>query len=520
MVKKVAKLARTTRRKARPHPACRMVNQVIGLIADRSQPSNLLHHPASWMGPEVYGRLLLAVKPCSPSGKPDGVRKPRWWACARRPASGYPGSCPTLRHDHISKGEIRMKLNLTSALLMALALSTSVLAASDEDAKLATFYRGYLDEFFQQQPYDATLLGEHRFDDRLDDLSAASRAKWMERIRHAHAELPRAVDYARLSRAAQVDYEIFRHDLEKSIWLDENTRRFAEDPRIYTDYINGSVYLLLTQSTLPKETNISNAIARMRQIPRVVAAARENLGRPPRSVLETAIAQNRGSISFYQSEIFELAGDTPQKDALKKAADEVVGLPEGLSGVSRKGRPAAGRRRLAAGQREVHQEARLGARRRADRRRGPCRRRGRLGPRAARNVRHRPATLGTLLSASAASAGQRGRASRDGPGSDRGGPTGAWPAGRPDPRRPCDGRTHPPLHPRSQDPAAARSRPLRSDRDAGVQAGQFDGLHGGGPAAGPRRAELLCRQPAAEGLGRRAGQEPAWKNTTATCSRC
>jgi len=212
---------------------------------------------------------------------------------------------------------------------MATALSATASAATDEDGKLAAFYRGYLDQFFQQQPYDATLLGDHRYDDKLDDLSAASRTKWIERIRRAHAELPRAVDYARLSRAGQVDFEIFRHDLEKSLWLNENTKLFEQDPRIYSDYINGSVYLLLTQSTLPKETNISNAIARMRQIPRVVAAARETLGRPPRSVLETAIAQNRGSIGFYQSEIFELAGDTPQKDALKKAAEEVAACLKG-----------------------------------------------------------------------------------------------------------------------------------------------------------------------------------------------
>jgi len=207
---------------------------------------------------------------------------------------------------------------------MTAAISTSALAASDEDAKLAAFFHNYLDDGFQQQPCDATILGDHRFDARLEDLSAASRAKWIERIRHALAGLPREVDYARLSRAGQVDFEIFKHDLEKSIWLNENTRRFEEDPRVYSDYINGSVYVLLTQSTLPQETNISNAIARMRQIPQVVAAARENLTRPPLSVLETAIAQNRGSIDFYQREIFVLAGETPQKDALRKAAADVA----------------------------------------------------------------------------------------------------------------------------------------------------------------------------------------------------
>jgi uncharacterized protein (DUF885 family) len=137
-------------------------------------------------------------------------------------------------------------------------------------------------------------------------------------------DLPREIDYARLSRAGQVDFEIFRHELEKTLWLNENTRPFEEDPRKYTDYVNGSIYVLLTQSTLPKETNLANAIARMRQIPRLVAAARQTLTCPPRSILETAIGQNRGSIDFYEKEIFELAGETPQKAALKKAAEEIA----------------------------------------------------------------------------------------------------------------------------------------------------------------------------------------------------
>jgi uncharacterized protein (DUF885 family) len=214
--------------------------------------------------------------------------------------------------------------------IMVIGLATSASAAAGpstattEDAKLDAFFRRYLDAYFAQQPSDATGLGDHRFDAKLEDLSAESRAKWIERSRRALADLPREVDYARLSRAGQVDFEIFKHDLEKSLWLNENTRPFEEDPRRYTDYINGSVYVLLTQSTLPKETNLSNAIARMRQVPRVVAAARQTLTRPPQAVLETAIAQNRGSIDFYGREIFELAGETPQKDALSQAALGVV----------------------------------------------------------------------------------------------------------------------------------------------------------------------------------------------------
>ena len=146
---------------------------------------------------------------------------------------------------------------------------------------------------------------------------------------HARAtlkELPRRVDYARLTRDGQIDYEIFKHDLERTLWLAENTRPFEEDPRVYNDCISDSIYLLLTQSTLPQETNIANCIARLSQIPRIVTAAKENLTRPPRPILETAIRQNRGAISFYDQGLFLLAGETAQRDALKAAAAPVAAL--------------------------------------------------------------------------------------------------------------------------------------------------------------------------------------------------
>src|SRR4029077_13039202 len=65
-------------------------------------------------------------------------------------------------------------------------------------------------------------------------------------------------------------------------------------------------------------------IARMGQIPRVVAEARQNLKNPPRVHTETAIKQNRGAIGFYEHDIFEFAGDTPQLGALKAGAAPVV----------------------------------------------------------------------------------------------------------------------------------------------------------------------------------------------------
>lgn len=200
----------------------------------------------------------------------------------------------------------------------------TVSMAQDADAALAACFQTYLDECFALRPLDATRLGQHRFDDRLDDVSSAARAAWLAHDRRTLEELPRRVDAARLSRAGTIDLEIFRHELTKSIWLAENVRRFETDPRAYVEYATDGVFLLLTQSTLPQESNIRHAIARMAQIPKIVTAARESLAHPPRVVTETAVRQTGGAISFYQHDLFQMAGATPQLEQLRAAAAPVV----------------------------------------------------------------------------------------------------------------------------------------------------------------------------------------------------
>ncbi len=221
-----------------------------------------------------------------------------------------------------------MRTNLIFPILLSLImlLKGGVLPAlaQTEDAKLESFFKAYLDERFQMRPMAATEMGDHRFDSELEDLTPAARSRWLEHARKTLAALPKSVEYKKLSRPAQIDFEILQHSLTAEEWLTQNLHPFEEDTRAYNGYINDSVYLLLTQSSLPKETNVANCIARMAQIPKIVAAARQNLKNPPRVHTETAIKQNRGAIGFYERDIFEFAGQTAQLGALKAAAGPVV----------------------------------------------------------------------------------------------------------------------------------------------------------------------------------------------------
>ncbi|MCC6419636.1 MAG: DUF885 domain-containing protein [Gemmataceae bacterium] len=219
-----------------------------------------------------------------------------------------------------------MKRLLVSLVLLPVAnpIGPAAQPPQSEDDRLTAYFKAYLDEEFRHRPLEATRQGDHRFDHLLDDVSPEARAAGKERARKALADLPKTIAFQKLTRGGQIDFEIFQHHLQRELWLAENTRPFEDDPRTYNDYISDSVYLLLTQSSLPRPVNVRNAIARMRAIPKIVAVAKKVLGNPPRVFVETAIRQNRGAIAFYDGGLFDFAGEAPQLSELRKACRPVV----------------------------------------------------------------------------------------------------------------------------------------------------------------------------------------------------
>src|SRR5438094_8255461 len=107
-------------------------------------------------------------------------------------------------------------------LLMTATLPLSGLAQNSpnaEDAKLTALVKDYLEAEFRQRPLLATQLGDHRYDDQLDDVSPTSRAEWAKRTRQTLADLPKKIDTKKLSRDGQIDFEIWQHALRRDLWL-------------------------------------------------------------------------------------------------------------------------------------------------------------------------------------------------------------------------------------------------------------------------------------------------------------
>ena len=191
------------------------------------------------------------------------------------------------------------------------------------DAAFAALSRRYLDEGLALSPVSATQIGDHRFDDQLDDLGAAGRTKMLDWNKAMLAELGK-LDAAALSRENQVDALILRNQLEGSIWDLETFRSWAWDPQVYSGLAGGAIYNLMAREFAPMPQRLKSATARMEKIPALLAQARENLdpARVPKTHAETWSKQNKGVLSLVETFIAPNARQLTGQD--RKRLDAAV----------------------------------------------------------------------------------------------------------------------------------------------------------------------------------------------------
>ena len=169
------------------------------------------------------------------------------------------------------------------------------------DQQFEALAKRYLDESPAQSPVNATALGDHRFDSRLDDVSVAG---WRSRVVFAEIYLSALapIDHTQLSRTNQVDALLLRNDLESDRWRIKTLEDWRWNPLIYTRVAGDALYNLLARDFAPLSQRLGNAGARLDELPRFLAQARESLdpARVPKIHAETAVRQNAGMLSILE----------------------------------------------------------------------------------------------------------------------------------------------------------------------------------------------------------------------------
>jgi uncharacterized protein (DUF885 family) len=166
---------------------------------------------------------------------------------------------------------------------------------SRADRAFEALGRRWLDRSMRYSPISATTIGDHRYDHRIDDVSAAGRNAALSFTRDILRQIE-AIDATQLSRANQVDYAILANSLRANIWQTETWETWAWNPLGYQSLAGGALYGLMAREFAPLPQRLDAAIARMELLPDLLRKTRAELvpARVPAPHAVTYAAQNPG----------------------------------------------------------------------------------------------------------------------------------------------------------------------------------------------------------------------------------
>ena len=220
-----------------------------------------------------------------------------------------------------------MKTTIVALAAFTLCPLVSVLA-TEKDEAFEKIAKDYIEGLLQTHPEQATELGDHRFDGKLTDYSAAAVEKELARAKQVRQQLEQFSDLNQLTGPNKVDVRLLKDNIDNEIFDIEDLKEREWDPLVYMQSLANGLYLIAARDFAPAPERAASLRKRMEAIPTVIAQAKTNLKNPPRVHTETAIDQVQGAISLVKDGLNEVLDQAPEaKKEIAPVQQKTVAAP-------------------------------------------------------------------------------------------------------------------------------------------------------------------------------------------------
>jgi uncharacterized protein (DUF885 family) len=176
---------------------------------------------------------------------------------------------------------------------------------------------GYLHE---THPTHATLDGIHTHDDLLEDVSRQA----VENETHALAGYLRRLDEIHrdgLTGIERLEHRMLTANLQARMFDLEEVRTWERNPQYYSDLLASSLAGQTLFSHAPAPERARRVLSKLRQAPRLIQAARDNIKDPPGIYVKVGIETMRGALKFIEEELPRAFKDIDDLHLLGDLAD-------------------------------------------------------------------------------------------------------------------------------------------------------------------------------------------------------
>jgi len=164
------------------------------------------------------------------------------------------------------------------------------------------FVDDYLAYLYEVQPSQASLDGVHLHDDLLEDLSRPAVDAHIRALSGFGRRLHQ-IDPSNLRGPEAVDHPIVAANIEGRMFELETVRTWERNPQIYADAIASSLVSQALFAYAPEADRARRIVSKLRQVPRLVQAARDNVKEPPGIFLKVALETWRGTLTFIERDL-------------------------------------------------------------------------------------------------------------------------------------------------------------------------------------------------------------------------
>jgi len=164
------------------------------------------------------------------------------------------------------------------------------------------FVDDYLAYLHEVLPSSASLDGVHLHDDLLEDLSRAAIDAHVRALAGFSRRL-RQIDPQPLSPGGRVDHGILAANIDARMYELEQVRTWERNPQGYAELIGTSLATQALFASAPETDRARRVVSKLRQVPRLVQAARENVKECPGPFVKTGLEAWRGALKFIESDL-------------------------------------------------------------------------------------------------------------------------------------------------------------------------------------------------------------------------
>src|SRR5213592_2307595 len=176
---------------------------------------------------------------------------------------------------------------------------------------------GYLHETY---PTHATLDGVHTHDDLLENLSqhgieseTRALAGYLRRLEEILLE--------ELTRTERLEHRMLASNIRGRMFELEEVRTWERNPQYYADILASSLAGQALFSHAPAAERARRVLSKLRQTPRLIQAARDNIKEPPGIFVKVGIETMRGALKFIEEDLPRAFADVDDLHLLGDLAD-------------------------------------------------------------------------------------------------------------------------------------------------------------------------------------------------------